>query len=420
MEQKKLYRTLENIIKQAPKIANETGLLSYVLEEIIKNEEIKIMGGRLWKLNESKDAYILIEQMGEVELIEKNYELKVIKYPMFKKVGLYRSVIADETEKYLIDKGIYHYSATGVGERYKFKDGMQDGKEEQYLLYEYLIALNAKTLEENLLNTLNIISMTLSSILRTKDIESTAKENIQELEKAREIQQSILPEHEMKFGNYEMFGLSLPDKIVGGDFFDYLESEDEERVGIAIGDAASKGISAAAQALYISGALKMGVGYQVKMTTMMSKINNLVYETFPYERFVTLFYCELITDKKGLCQFVNAGQNPPLFYKSESNSIESLPSTGPVLGPAPYQKYYVDSINFKKNDILLLYTDGIVEATNEKFEFYGDEALKNVLLKYKDKTPKEICELISEDVSVFSAHGVYCDDRTLVAIKRIN
>jgi len=415
MEQKKLYRTLENIIKEAPKIDKEEELLGYVLEQIINNEEIRIIGGRLWKINDSHDAYILFEQKGDVKMIEKNYKVSVEKYPMFKKVGLYRSVIADETDKYLLDKGIYHYSATGVGKRFKYKE--PGG--EPYLLYQYLIALNATNLEGDLLNTLNIISMTLSSILRTKDIETTAKENIEELEKAREIQRSILPEHEMTYGNYEMFGLSLPDQIVGGDFFDYLESEDRERIGIAIGDAASKGISAAAQALYVSGALKMGVGYQIKMTAMMSRINNLVYETFPYERFVTLFYCELINDKKGLCQFVNAGQNPPLFFHSDTNTIEMLPSTGSVLGPAPYQKYYSDSINFKKDDILLLYTDGIVEATNEKFEFYGDERLNNILIKCQHRNTKEICELILEDVSVFSANGVYCDDKTLVAIKRI-
>lgn len=415
MEQKKLYRTLENIIKEAPKIVNQDELLLYVLDEIIKNEEIKIIGGRLWKLNESRDAYILIEQKGNVELIEKDYELKVEKYPMFKKVGQVRSVIAEETDEYLIEKGIYLYSATGVG--HKFKQIVS--ADEYYFLYEYLIALNAQSLNGDLLNTLNIISMTLSSILRTKYIETTAKENIVELEKAREIQKSILPEHEMKFGNYEMFGLSIPDKIVGGDFFDYLESVDKERIGVAIGDAASKGFSAAAQSLYVSGALRMGSEYQTKMTTMIYKINNLVYETFPFERFMTLFYCELITDKKGLCQYVNAGQNPPLFYKSELKVVDSLDTTGPVLGPAPYQNYFSDSINFRKNDILLLYTDGIVEATNENFEFYGDEKLKNTLMKYKDKSPKEICELIIQDVDIFSANGVYSDDRTLVAIKRI-
>lgn len=415
MEQKQLYRTLENIVKEAPKIDNEDELLGYVLEQIINNEEIKIIGGRLWKLNEKKDAYILLEQKGEVDMIDKNYEVKIERYPMFKKVGLYRSVIAEETDEYLIEKGIYQYSASGAGYRYKLKDS----KGETYFLYQYLIALNAKTFEGDLLNTLNIISMTLSSILRTKYIESTAKENIEELEKAREIQKSILPEHEMKFGNYEMFGLSIPDKIVGGDFFDYLESVDKERVGIAIGDAASKGFSAAAQSLYVSGALRMGSEYQTKMTTMIYKINNLVYETFPFERFMTLFYCEVITDNKGLCQYVNAGQNPPFFFISENNSIITLTSTGPVLGPAPYQKYTSDSINLKKGDILLLYTDGIVEATNEKFEFFGDDRLKSALIKYNSKSPKEICELILQEVNIFSAKEVYSDDRTLVAIKRI-
>jgi len=163
----------------------------------------------------------------------------------------------------------------------------------------------------------------------------------------------------------------------------------------------------------------MGVEYQIKMTAMIGKINNLVYETFPYERFVTLFYCELITDKRGLCQYVSAGQNPPLFYKSGLNTVESLNATGPVLGPAPYQKYSVDSINLRKEDILLLYTDGIVEATDEKFEFYGEERLKQALIKFKGCSPKEICELILEDVAFFSANGVYSDDRTMVAIKRI-
>lgn len=415
MEQKKLYRTLENIMKEAPKIGSDDELLAYVLQQIINNEEIKIIGGRIWKLSEDKKAYILLKQSGEVDLIKDKYEVQVDRYPMFKKVGLYRSVIAEETDEYLIEKGIYQYSASGAGYRFK----IITPESEPYYLYQYLIALNAKSFEGDLLNALNIISMTLNSILRARYVESSAKENIVELEKAREIQKGILPEHELKFGNYEMFGLSLPDKIVGGDFFDYLESDDKERVGVAIGDAASKGFSAAAQSLYVSGALRMGAEYQTKITAMVSRINNLVYETFPYERFVTLFYCELISDKKGLCQYVNAGQNPPMFYKSEINRIDSLSSTGPVLGPAPYQKYHSDSINFRKNDILLLYTDGIVEATNEKFEFFGEDRIKEVIVKHKDNNPKEICNKLIQEVEKFSSHGVYSDDRTIVVIKRI-
>lgn len=416
MEQKKLYRTIENLIKETPKLKTDDELLNYVLEQLIKNEEVNIRGGRIWKLSQDKQSYILVEQEGDVDIIEDNYELKIEQYPIFKEIGKIRSILAKETDEYLIEKGIYQYSATGVGDRYRIRP--KTDKEEAYFLYEYLIALNPDKIDENLLNTLNIISATLSAILRTRRIETKAQENIEELEKAREIQRNILPEHEYKFGNYEIFGVSIPEKIVGGDFFDYLTS-DNEVLGIAIGDAASKGISAAAQALYVSGALKMGVEFEIKMTKLIKKINQLVYDTFPFERFVTLFYIELFDDKKGLALYVNAGHNPPAFYRAENGEHFNLSTTGPVLGPSPDQKYYYERINFNKDDILVLYSDGIVEATDKNFEFYGEEQLQKIIEKYHSSSSKEICEHIIQDVQTFSAQAAYSDDKTVVVIKRI-
>lgn len=414
MEQRKLYRTIDNITKAAPNFNTTEELLVYVLNEIIKNEEINIIGGRIWKLNELKDGYHLIEQFGDVDLIETNYEQKLSETPSFKDIGRNRTIIAKETDNYLRNKGILRYSASGVGFKYRLKD--ENGV---YFLYEYLIAINGKKLDDAFLYTLNIISTTLSSIIRTRRIETKAKQNIKELEKASEIQRSILPEHSYTFQNYEIFGLSVPEQIVGGDFFDYLTTSDDYTLCVAIGDAASKGISAAAQALYVSGALKMGVGYEVNMTSLMRKISNLVNDTFPYERFVTLFFCELYNDAKGLCVFVNAGHNSPYFYNSEKDSIEELAATGPVLGPAPNQRYNTDSIYINKGDFLILYTDGIVEAANRKFEFFGDKRLKECIYKFKDKSSKEICELIIQDVQRFSAKGKYSDDKTIVVIKRV-
>jgi phosphoserine phosphatase RsbU/P len=414
MEQRKLYRTIDNITKAAPNFDTTEKLLVYVLNEINKNEEIDIIGGRIWKLNEAKDGYNLIEQFGDVDEIEKNYEQKVEDTPSFKDIGRFRTIITKETDNYLRTKGIQRYSASGVGERYKIKT--ESGV---YYLYEYLIAINGKKLDDAFLYTLNIISTTLSAIIRTKKIERKARQNLAELEKASEIQKSILPEHSFNFQNYEIFGISVPEQIVGGDFFDYLKTDDEFKLCVAIGDAASKGISAAAQALYVSGALKMGVEYDINMTSLIRKISNLVNDTFPYERFVTLFFCELFNDYKGLCVYVNAGHNSPYYYNSLKNEVEELTATGPVLGPTPNQKYNTDSIYINKGDILLLYTDGIVEAANRKFEFFGDARLKECLMKYKDRSPKEICELIIQDVQRFSAKGKYSDDKTLVVIKRV-
>jgi sigma-B regulation protein RsbU (phosphoserine phosphatase) len=416
LEQRKLFKTLENAYKHFPDFDSERQLLSYVLKEVINHENIEITGGRLWELNDGKTAYIMIEQHGEVEKIRRGYALKLSDYPIFYEVGKNRSILAKETDSYLSNLGINIYSATGIGERYKVKD--MHGKD-QYL-YQYIMAFNSKDITANLLNTMNIISTSVSAMLRTRGIETKARAIQKDLEKAREIQRSILPEHEYSFGNYEIFGISLPDRIVGGDFFDYLTfGSEKDKLGIAIGDAASKGFSAAAQALYVSGALKMGTENELKMTAVMKKINNLVHRVFPYERFMTLFYMEIYRDTKGLCLYVNAGHNPPIHLSYATNNMQTLEATGPVVGPAPDQDYYTDSFYFDKNDVLVLYTDGIVEATNSKFEFYGEDKLKEVILNNKNFSSKEIAENIIESVQKFSARAKYSDDKTIVVIKRV-
>jgi len=416
LEQRKLYRTLENAMKEFPHFEHDGELLKYVLKEVISYEKIDITGGRIWHLSEDRRSYKMIEQLGEIERIKKGYTLSLNDYPIFYEVGKQRTIIAKETDKYLSQLGIHLYSATGVGEKYKTKD--PDGKE--HFVYQYILALNSSELNENLLATFNIISTAVSSMMRSRKIETKARAIEKELVKAREIQKSILPEHETIFGNYEIFGISIPDKIVGGDFFDYISAGKEtDRLGIAIGDAASKGFSAAAQALYVSGALRMGTENELKMTTVIKKINNLVFKVFPYERFVTLFYMEIYADDRGLCMYVNAGHNAPLHLKYESDEIEMLGSTGAVLGPSPDQEYKIDSFYFNKYDTLLLYTDGIVEAVNGKFEFYGDEKLKQELLNNKHFPARDIAANIIESVQKYSAKGKYSDDRTMVVIKRI-
>jgi sigma-B regulation protein RsbU (phosphoserine phosphatase) len=382
-------------MKEFPHFEREEELLKYVLKEIIDFEKIDITGGRIWQLSEDKCSYKMIEQLGEIEKIRKGYSLNLEAYPTFYEVGNLRTVIAKETDKYLSQLGIHLYSATGVGEKYRVKNSQ--GKDQ--FVYQYILAMNSTQLDENLLNTLNIVSTAVSSMMRSRKIETKARAIEKELVKAREIQRSILPEHEYVFANYEIFGISIPDKIVGGDFFDYIAfGNDSDRLGIAIGDAASKGFSAAAQALYVSGALRMGTENELKMTSVIKKINNLVFKVFPYERFVTLFYMEVYADDRGLCMYINAGHNAPLHLKYTSDEIESLNSTGAVLGPSPDQDYKIDSFYFNKYDTLVLYTDGIVEAVNGKFEFFGEEQLKQELLNNKHFPARTIAANIMENV----------------------
>ena len=409
MEQKKLYRTIASIASK--EYNSDTELLTDVLKQIIDNEEIKLTGGRIWKLDPKKKAYRLLFQTGKVKKINDDFLLPFKDYPFLDKISNERTILAEETNKTLISKGIQKYSASGVGR--KIKVG-----EKKY--YEYLLAVNSDMMGDDLRDTLNIVATVLTSKINERFLSQSRKNLIADIDKAKQIQRSILPEHEYKFHQYEIFGVTVPAQIVGGDFYDYLKiGEAEDRIGIVVGDAASKGLGAAAEAMYISGAIRMASNFQIKISPMMAQMNQLVNKIFSDDKFASLFYGEISDDKKGLFLFANAGHNPPMFYRKKLNDIVYLNATGPLLGPAPNAKFETDHINFRSGDVLLIYTDGVVEAANDKFEFYGEERLAKIFMQSLDKTPKEIALLILEDIIKFStSESQYQDDKTIVVIKR--
>lgn len=410
MHIRKLYRTIENLASQSS--SNTEELLISVIHAIIHSEDIKIKGGRLWKFNTKTNSYDLKYQEGDISKIKPDYQLKLKDYPLFLELPKLRTFLATETDYYLRKKGIVQYSATGVGEKIKHQ-----GK----TLYKYMLAFNTDNADKSFVDTLNIISVSLTNVIRSKQIEQKAKRLEKDLDKASEIQKSILPVHEVKFHFYDIYGVSLPDQVVGGDFFDYLESEDsEDRLGVVIADAASKGLAAAAQALYVSGALHMGFGFHTKMSTLISKINNLLNHVFKESNFVTLFYCELSNDKNGLCIFTNAGHNNPILYRQETNTFEILETTGQILGPFPNERYKTESTLINPGNILLLYTDGVTEARNEFGEMFGEEPLKEILRNNHSLSPKEISQLILDQLFLFEKPNPHTDDKTLVIIKRKN
>ncbi|KAF0153339.1 MAG: stage II sporulation E family protein [Ignavibacteria bacterium] len=409
MEQRKLYKTIESIA--AKDFTSDTDLLSHVLKQIVSNEEIQLKGGRIWKFEAKRKAYRLIFQTGKVQKIQDDFLLYLKDYPYYERIAYERTILADETNKTLISKGINKYSASGIGRKIKIGD-------KRY--YEYLLAVNSAMIGDDLRDTLNIVATVLTSKLNEHYLVQSSKNLIADIDKAKEIQRSILPEHEYRFHNYDIFGVTLPAQIVGGDFYDYLKiGEGEDRLGIVVGDAASKGLGAAAEAMYISGAMRMASSFQIKISLMFSRMNQLVNKIFSDDKFSSLFYGELSDDKKGLFLYANAGHNPPMFYRKKFGEIALLHATGPLLGPAPNAKFETDHVNFRNGDIMIIYSDGVVEAANDKFDLYSEERLSKVILENVNRTPKEICLLILEDVQKFStSESQYQDDKTIVVIKR--
>ncbi|HEX2984067.1 MAG TPA: PP2C family protein-serine/threonine phosphatase [Ignavibacteriales bacterium] len=410
MKQKKLYKTLEAIASQ--KFSSEEEMLVSVLQQLVEDEQFAVKGGRIWSLEAKKKSYKLLFQTGSVDEIKKDFILQIKDYPIFDLLTKDRTVLADETNLYLRSKGIFKYSASGIGSKARV-----DGKS----YYEYMLALNSDNIDDELSFTLNIVATVLTSQLRQRRISESQRKLISRIDEAKELQKSILPEHEYFFQNYEMFGLTVPADTLGGDFFDYLPiGGGEERMGVAVGDVASKGIAAAAEAFYISGALRMVSTFQIKISPMMKRMNELINKIFSDDKFASFFYGELSTDKKGLFLYANAGHNPPIFIRQDTKELTYLEPTGPLLGPAPKAKYATENINFNPGDVLIIYTDGITEAMNRDGDLYEEDRLEEVILNTAHLSPKEIAYSILDDVIRFSADGIYSDDKTLVIIKRKN
>jgi serine phosphatase RsbU (regulator of sigma subunit) len=286
-------------------------------------------------------------------------------------------------------------------------------------VFQYVLAFNSDFIDQDLLPNLNIISLAVTASLRNKRIEQKAKLLAQDLDKAREIQQSILPDPFIHFYYYDIYGISVPDRIVGGDFFDYIFSDEtKDRLMVIVGDAASKGFRAAAQALYVVGALRMGIAHHTKTATLMSGINKIVNRSFAEEQFVSMFYAELTDGTKGLLLYSNAGHNSPMVYHAEERKIELLEPTGLILGPFPRGNYRVESTMLKKGDVAVIYTDGITEAMRADGVPYGEKRLEENIRKLADKGAKEICTALIEDAELFAEGSEDSDDRTIVVIKR--
>jgi sigma-B regulation protein RsbU (phosphoserine phosphatase) len=151
---------------------------------------------------------------------------------------------------------------------------------------------------------------------------------------------------------------------------------------------------------------------------LICRINELVSRTFSAEHFVSMVYAEISNSDNGLIFYINAGHSNPILLRGDSNLVERLPATGQILGPFPEKKYRTEFVLMKPGDILLLFTDGIVEASNDNREMYGEERLVRKLQEHRNRSPREICQLILEDVQVHNRMLDYSDDKTLVAIKR--
>jgi sigma-B regulation protein RsbU (phosphoserine phosphatase) len=236
-----------------------------------------------------------------------------------------------------------------------------------------------------------------------------------ELELALEIQKNLLPKRVPKLGNCEFAGISIPSRLVGGDYFDFIKLN-ENQLMIAIADVSGKGMPAALLMANVQASLRSLAPLNLPLKELINRINLVVYQNTTADKFVT-FFCGIFDCENKSFNYINAGHNPPMLLR-ESGEIIELKDGGLILGftdePFPYSE---GNTILNDGDILLFYTDGVTEAQSENGEEFGEEKLKAVLSEHSSVPAHKIMSTIIKEVRNHSNHSEQFDDITLIVAK---
>lgn len=286
-----------------------------------------------------------------------------------------------------------------------------------------------------LVSVLTLLSFIISNTLNTKrqnkffrQYNYYYKKNYEtirmkkELDYARQIQLSMLPESKKSFNGVKISATSIPAMEVGGDYFDYFELP-EGKVGVFICDVSGHGV---ASALLLSG-LRSSIHLILEDThnpqEIFKKLNLVIRKTQQRKMFVTAIFA-VIDPKNNSLLFFNAGHLPPYKIDSKNKELFLLKKHDVTLGVfdnIPYSKTDNEVIiDFNIGDKFILYTDGLNEAVNKKREEYGFERIENILNKNLNSSSDELLYKIIEDVNNFMADAEQIDDLTIVIVERNN
>jgi phosphoserine phosphatase RsbU/P len=238
-----------------------------------------------------------------------------------------------------------------------------------------------------------------------------------DLEIAREIQQSMLPRAAFKAPGIEAFGMTRPANTVGGDFYDIVPLPDG-RVLLALGDVAGKGSPAALLMALLLAMMRTLIDEGLEGADLVSRLNvQIGRHSLPHSRFVTLFL-SVLNPATGELSYVNAGQNPPLLRRG-SGSYERLRAGGMALGMFENATYTTGATVLEPGDVLVMYSDGITEAEDTFDQPFDEAGVQTVVDGQSWASAKELGWALFEAVETHSRERRLLDDLTVLALRRL-
>ena len=241
-----------------------------------------------------------------------------------------------------------------------------------------------------------------------------------DLEIARDIQRILLPAEAPAINGFQISGLNVPARQVSGDYFDYIQVDDE-RLGVAIADVSGKGVPASLIMAICRSVLRAEAARNPSPADVLRKVNRQLYPDIKEDMFISMAYLILDHERDGVT-LARAGHDAPLLYKRASQSVTPVKSPGMVVGIDSgnvFDRLTADfAVPLERDDCLVLYTDGVTEALNTDGDEFGIDRMIQSLRASATNGAQTIVKRIIEDVRNFTGSSPQNDDITLIAIRK--
>jgi phosphoserine phosphatase RsbU/P len=256
----------------------------------------------------------------------------------------------------------------------------------------------------------------IRDITARKRAERELRENQEQFQVAREIQQRLFPKCAPSINGFDIAGVTYPAEATGGDYFDYLPMMNG-KVGVIVADVTGHGIGPALLMAETRAYLRTLAANRDDLGEILTSANRILAEDIGQERYVTLFLGKIDPAARSFC-YASAGHPTGYLLAPDGKVKTLLKRTAVPLGINPNAKYTDEvQVPLESGDILLLLTDGIEEATGPDESFFGIERTLEVVRKNREKPPREILEGLYRAVREFSQDAPQLDDVTAIVIK---
>jgi serine phosphatase RsbU (regulator of sigma subunit) len=264
-----------------------------------------------------------------------------------------------------------------------------------------------------ILQTLALEASTILENARLLDEERAKQHLEEELNVARTIQTGLLPQELPTQGWFRAAGSSIASRQVGGDYFDVREISPEFFACVIV-DVSGKGVSAALLAALLQGAFVFVSEAAVQIDDAMARVNRFLYERARGEKYATAVYCTV--NRSGEVRWANAGHPHPLLVRV-NGEIQPLESTGLPIGMMDIAGYDRKAIQLEPGDKIVLFSDGLSEAANERGECFDGRRLGEVLKAGARASCSELHAKLIQAVGEFADAGEQVDDITVVVLE---